>query len=92
MHGGTCPDETAPSPLEALACPISLSSPPPSPPLPISSIIRACSEEQRKPVKGTTGVTMVTAGPGSGKTRVLTTRVAYMISQLGISPQASGGC
>jgi len=43
------------------------------------------NDVQRDAVKTIDGPTMVVAGPGSGKTRVLTSRIAYMIFQ-GIPP------
>lgn len=48
--------------------------------------ITSLNEEQLAPLKQIEGAVLVTAGAGSGKTRLLTHRIAYLIDSYGVSP------
>lgn len=49
-------------------------------------MLDSLNEEQIKPAMDTDGAILVTAGAGSGKTRLLTERISYLIKECGVDP------
>ena len=52
----------------------------------MESILNALNPSQREAVEHIDGAMLILAGAGSGKTKTLTTRLAYLIGEVGIDP------
>ncbi len=53
----------------------------------MNKVLEALNDAQQEAVKHIDGPQLILAGAGSGKTKTLTTRLAYLISEVGIDPQ-----
>ncbi len=57
-------------------------------PVPPSGLLAGLNPQQRQAAQTMAGPLVIVAGPGTGKTRTLTTRLAYLIAEHGVSPEA----
>src|SRR5262249_21690915 len=52
-----------------------------------SAILSALDPDQRAAAEITEGALLIIAGPGTGKTRTLTHRIAHLVADLGVPPE-----
>lgn len=55
----------------------------------MKDILNTLNEEQKRAAVHLDGAMLILAGAGSGKTKTITTRLAYLISEIGIDPSST---